>query len=139
MIPLKQFAIAGNATFTVSNTASGNRFTFRVKKSKKKGAEHLRFVSVLTGCDNENHYEFLGTIFRAGELYEEFKHGRRSRIKSDAPCAKCFSFIWKNINSLNNWPTIEVRHSGKCCRCGRKLTVPESIDSGIGPECAGRI
>jgi hypothetical protein len=29
-----------------------------------------------------------------------------------------------------------VWHEGRCGRCGRKLTVPESIESGFGPECA---
>jgi hypothetical protein len=29
----------------------------------------------------------------------------------------------------------EFRHEGRCGRCGRTLTVPESIDSGFGPEC----
>ena len=33
----------------------------------------------------------------------------------------------------------EVRSSGTCMRCGRKLTVPESIDQMVGPECAGRL
>jgi hypothetical protein len=28
------------------------------------------------------------------------------------------------------------RHEGKCGRCGRELTHPESIDTGIGPDCA---
>lgn len=28
--------------------------------------------------------------------------------------------------------------AGVCRRCNRKLTVPASIESGIGPECAGR-
>jgi hypothetical protein len=27
-------------------------------------------------------------------------------------------------------------HEGKCGRCGRLLTVPSSIESGIGPECS---
>ena len=26
-------------------------------------------------------------------------------------------------------------HEGRCGRCGRKLTVPESIEAGYGPEC----
>ena len=26
---------------------------------------------------------------------------------------------------------------GKCGRCGRKLTVPSSIESGLGPHCKG--
>jgi len=28
-----------------------------------------------------------------------------------------------------------VFHEGACGRCGRTLTVPESIASGFGPEC----
>jgi hypothetical protein len=29
----------------------------------------------------------------------------------------------------------KIQHEGKCCRCGRTLTTPESIERGIGPEC----
>lgn len=25
--------------------------------------------------------------------------------------------------------------SGRCCRCGRKLTDPTSVEAGIGPDC----
>ena len=28
--------------------------------------------------------------------------------------------------------------SSRCCRCGRKLTVPASIHNGMGPECASK-
>lgn len=34
-------------------------------------------------------------------------------------------------------PSLEVWHEGRCGRCGRALTVPESIASGIGPVCEG--
>jgi hypothetical protein len=34
---------------------------------------------------------------------------------------------------------LKVHHEGRCCRCGRKLTVPESIETGLGPECASRL
>ena len=34
--------------------------------------------------------------------------------------------------------TVQVWHEGRCGKCGRKLTVPESLTSGLGPECAGR-
>jgi hypothetical protein len=35
--------------------------------------------------------------------------------------------------------TVEIWHEGRCCRCGRRLTVPESIYAGIGPDCAGKM
>ncbi|MGQ4872128.1 MAG: DUF6011 domain-containing protein, partial [Candidatus Thorarchaeota archaeon] len=28
---------------------------------------------------------------------------------------------------------VRIWHEGKCGRCGRRLTVPESIESGYGP------
>lgn len=31
------------------------------------------------------------------------------------------------------------RTTGHCCACGRRLDVPESVDAGIGPVCAGRV
>jgi hypothetical protein len=33
---------------------------------------------------------------------------------------------------------LEVWHEGRCGACGRRLTVPESIERGLGPECYGR-
>jgi predicted metal-dependent hydrolase len=42
--------------------------------------------------------------------------------------------FWKLVESL--CPGFNVHHEGKCGRCGRLLTVPSSIESGIGPECS---
>jgi len=128
MLPIKQFALAGNATFTVTSKRTGTRFTFKVRKPKPE-APH--FVKVLTGPDNENSYTFLGTIFPDGT----FKHGQRSSIGPDAPSAVAFAWLWSHIDEDLS-KAVEVHHEGRCCRCGRKLTVPESIESGIGPECA---
>jgi len=47
--------------------------------------------------------------------------------------------VWEN----NTQPLIDkgfaLHHEGKCGRCGRKLTVPLSIETGIGPECASKM
>lgn len=128
MINTKTFALAGNATFTVTSRKTGTRFTFKVRQINENGPH---FVKVMTGADNENSYTFLGTIFNGSD----FRHGKKSPISTDAPSALAFNYIWKHID---NPPAdkIEIHHAGKCCRCGRTLTVPESIESGVGPECA---
>jgi hypothetical protein len=126
MIALKEFALAGNATFTATSLKTGTRFTFKVRQPKP---DSPHFVKVLTGCDNESDYTFLGTIFNG----ENYRHGLRSSITPDAPSAQAFAYIWTHLDQLDGKVTIQ--HAGKCCRCGRKLTVPESIESGIGPEC----
>lgn len=122
-----RFILAGNAYFTVVNEKSGNRFTYRVSICKNN--DKLHFVSVLTAPDNEEGYTYLG-IIRDGERYY---HGVKSRIGEEAPSAVAFRWVWDHLSVLP--ACVKVYHQGKCGRCGRKLTVPESILSGFGPEC----
>jgi rRNA maturation endonuclease Nob1 len=34
---------------------------------------------------------------------------------------------------------MDVYHLGRCGKCGKALTEPESISTGLGPICGGRI
>jgi len=127
---LVQFITAGNALFTLENTATGNRFTFRVRQPDD---DKPHFVSVLTGADNESDYTFLGTIFEG----LRYRHGRRSAIAPTAPSARAIDWLLRRLSKKADLPEIvRVCHCGKCGRCGRTLTVPESVDTGFGPECA---
>jgi Family of unknown function (DUF6011) len=130
MLDLSNFALAGHAIFTAHNPATGTRFTYKV--SACKDTTDLFFVAVLTGPNNEEDYAYLGTI--RGTTYT---HGRKSRIGADAPSAKAFDWLWRHRDRLP--ANLDLHHEGKCCRCGRTLTVPESVTSGIGPECAKKI
>jgi hypothetical protein len=128
----KQFALAGNSTFTVVSKKTEARFTFKVRQPKNKP----HFVSVLTGPQNETDYTFLGTIFNE----TNFVHSRNSKITKSADSAKAFNWLWNKLSLEDKAPeSCEIHHEGRCCRCGRTLTVPSSILSGIGPECAGKI
>lgn len=130
---IRAFVLAGKAFFTLQSKASGARFTFKVQKGKKADAPH--FVSVLTGSDNTENYRFFGTIFADGN----FRHSaRNAKVSADAPSAMGFSWFWNNLQrgALNS---LDFFHAGKCGRCGRMLTVPDSIESGYGPECAGKM
>src|ERR1019366_4832357 len=46
-----------------------------------------------------------------------------------------WNYLWDRVLRGLLPANLEVWHEGKCGRCGRKLTVPESIERGIGPEC----
>ena len=127
-----RFIKGGNSVFTIKNNETDNRYTFKVKKHKEK---ELWFVSVLTGGDNTNSYSYIGTIFDDG-----FKLTKKSNFKEDSVCYKAFSWLYKVLNSGKELPEkVEFWHEGKCGRCGRKLTVPESIETGFGPECASKL
>jgi hypothetical protein len=127
----KQFILAGNAVFTLTSQKSGVSFTYRVKQGEGNSPH---FVSVLTGSNNEEDYTFLGTVFE-GSTY---RHGKKSPLQQSAPSAKAFEWFWKHLNQGESPAHCEMRHVGRCGRCGRPLTVPTSIDSGFGPECLRR-
>lgn len=129
-----QFMLAGNATFTARNRVTGKRFTFKIRRSKT-ALTPVHFVSVLYGSDNNADYTFFGTIFDE----KTFVHSKKSTLKKDDIRVVGFKFIWEHLlaNALN--PDMEIWHEGSCGRCGRLLTVPESILSGYGPECIGLV
>ena len=132
-----KFILAGNARFTIVSRKTGTRFTYRVRKAAKDGygvQDHPWFVAVLTGSNNETDYTFFTSIFG-----HQLRHGRRASISPEAPSAKAFAWFWAHLQKGNLPEGLEVHHEGRCGRCGRSLTVPESIESGFGPECAGRI
>jgi len=127
------FVLAGNAYFTIENTQSGNRFTFRVSANKKE-SEVTHWVCVLTGPDNLSNYTFIGFI-KAGEFF----HSRKGGIGNDAQSVRVFAWFFKNLKANSVPEFILFWHMGRCCRCGRALTVPESVAAGIGPECASMV
>ena len=52
----KAYALAGNATFTVLNPDTGNRFTFKIRRKEVEENKELFFVGLLSGSDNESDY-----------------------------------------------------------------------------------
>lgn len=128
-----RFLTGGNATATFTSQRTQQRFTYRVRKSEDGS---MFFVSVLTGADNESSYTYIGHIKASQNI---FWHGRKSRIAADAPSVKGFAWAWQAIAAGRIPAGLTVWHAGKCGRCGRKLTVPQSIETGFGPECADRM
>lgn len=126
---VREYMMAGNAIFTLRSMETGTRFTYRLRKND---GQPMYFAHLLTGPDNTHDYQFIGTLFADGT----FVHSRKSRIGPDAPSAVAARwFIGRTAQGL---PVkgVEFFHEGRCGRCGRRLTVPESIMSGIGPECS---
>jgi len=132
-----QFVLAGRALFTVLNTKTGNRYTYQVQQpdEQRDPAHPVAFVKVLTGSDNVNDYSMIGMLFDRSN----YRHWKRSYIQENAPSEVAFKWFFERLLQGNLPECIQVLHHGKCCRCGRVLTVPESIEAGIGPECATKL
>ena len=129
---------AGNSILTFRSRISGQRLTFRFQRPEEKpGQRRPIWVSVLSGPDNERAYTFLGTIWDDGGQKFYYRHSPKSKATPDAPSVKLIEWI---VNRLGHHTGLifegaEIWHEGRCGRCGRTLTVPESIEHGFGPEC----
>jgi Family of unknown function (DUF6011) len=130
-----RYMLAGNAIVTFESQKTQVHFTYRVqapKPGKSRGGPVSHFVAVLTGPDT---FQYLGCVFQS----KFYSHGRNSKIGPDAKSAQAFAWVWKKLSAGVMPEVLEVYHEGRCGRCGRRLTTPESVSSGIGPECAKKM
>lgn len=141
---IRAYIFAGRARFTLRSKKTGQRFTFRVSKAKERPGDKKAppfFVSVLTGPDNEAHYTYMGCVWGAdgrGKL-GAFKHSGKKGITEAAPSVVAFRWFMEQVvvaGSAKAVELLECWHTGRCGKCGRVLTVPESVGTGFGPECA---
>lgn len=143
------FLLAGRALVTLLNRKTEGRFTYRIQAPGKTAEERrtapILFVSVLTGPENgefapfsNGSYTYIGIIVRKTGA---FKLTRKSRLSSSNPRVAGFAWLCRQARNgnLETFPHVEVRHHNECGACGRTLTVPESIDTGLGPICAKRL
>jgi hypothetical protein len=146
-----KFFTAGHAKFTISSP-KGEHYTFRI--GHKEETQPL-FISLMTGPDNENSFTYVG-ILSAPEnrptcratsilpvLSKDSQHEiwftAKSKMNAESTPIKVLRWALAQIIKGNPLPSgYAVQHAGKCCCCGRTLTTPESISSGIGPICAAK-
>src|SRR4051812_6538212 len=129
-----EFMLAGNATFTVCSTKTGVRYTYKVvnpkfDKDDDKPAS-LWLVKVLCGQDNTNDYRTLGKITK--NQFSTTEKSRESGIRMSTPSVIAFMWTLKNLVAGETNFGVEIFHEGRCGRCGRKLTVPESVQAEYG-------
>jgi len=158
-----KFMLAGNSTFTLRSVKTGVRFTYKAKRvcckdCKLDVATYSRatkckscpchapgkpanyFVKLLVGPQNTSDYQYMGMLALNQETQKlAFITTRASRIGNEAPSVKALQFVLTCLQNGQFPPAVEIWHAGKCGMCGRKLTVPESINIGIGPECLSRM
>jgi hypothetical protein len=142
-VGLVKFISAGNAILTVKSRKSGERLTFKFSRPKDEAATGRVkpiFVALLSGPNNDSDYQFLGTIFPEASNFT-YKVSAKSRVSYTAPSQEFVRWFVKQLNMSpeNIFARAEIWHEGRCGRCGRRLTVPESVESGFGPECINHV
>jgi hypothetical protein len=138
-----EFIRAGKAIMTIESKRTQKHFTFKFNTPKdldpeKDGLKNWKdipvWVRLLTGPNNDDrgNYTFIGTIF--GKRYF---HSKKTKISDEATAIKALVYWFNSVvaKKKENLELIQLYHEGRCMKCGRKLTTPDSIERGIGPVC----
>lgn len=120
-----QFIKGGNATATFVGQA--NRYTYKIRKAEKGD---IYFVSLLIGANNESDYIFIGCLTDQRGFFQTAKSSHKGLMP-----ALAFAWVYSHLLKGVIDSRTEIWHEGRCCKCGRKLTTPESIERGMGAEC----
>lgn len=142
----KHYFIGGDATFTLdiphafqaSNPDVKAHYTYRIRHKEANGNfDEAYFVSLMSGPDNHSDFSYLGklnpetgavALTRGSKFTEEAWPVRLLR--------RSLAVVWSGDQAKIEQAGFRLMHDGHCSVCGRKLTTPESLDSGIGPVCA---
>lgn len=119
-----------NGIYTLTFPCGTHR-TIRIHT--QRGGVHAgkRLVSLLIGPVNTDDFEAFGEIIPAAAVvwvWKTFKNAAQARY------ADLLVSLAKG-EEIDGHELLVSRH---CLRCNRVLTTPESIESGVGPECAKR-
>lgn len=137
---IKNFIFAGKSIFTLKSLKSGTHYTYMMKNSDKKNEkQELFFVGLLRGPNNDSDYSYMGIVVKdtTNGLWK-FISTAKSKVKPDAIGYIGFKYFLDQIVRDKMNPLMKFYHRNLCGRCGRTLTVPESVERGLGPFCASQ-
>ncbi len=133
----REYVVAGNACFTVSNGA-GNWYTFKVRRKEFENGVRY-FAKFMNGQDNEGSYAYLGMIDPEALTFRTTPASQNLAGSTPAKALAWALDVLAGRSTGERQAAAEIMPSTRCCRCGRLLTTPDSVNAGIGPECAGRV
>ena len=133
------FILAGKAFITVINTKTKKRFTYKIYKKKTDEVfKNIYFVSVLTGSDSTRSYSYIGTIFESA-FGLKFRLTKKTSLEHNDTRIIAFSWLLDQLKNKTLPNYVKLYHEGRCGKCGRSLTTPDSIKAGFGPDCLKRM
>lgn len=127
------FIFSGKAVVTLTSAASGTHFTFKISASDDG---NVFFVKHLFGPDNSwnGDWAFLGVVFPDNRAI--LRAGKKG--KPDAPSFKALAWTLGNLAAGSIPDSLTIQHNDACGVCGRELTDPVSVATGIGPVCRSK-
>ena len=128
---VKPYVLAGNATFTLQSGETNEHFTYKMVRDKNNA--DLYRVRLLSGDDNTSDYNYVGCYYRSTSHLHLLSIWRTKPSWANPPAIRAITYFLQHLDNLPR--NLYVYHTGRCARCGRLLTTPDSLISGYGPQC----
>jgi len=131
------YMLAGKSEVTMISTQTGNTLSYKIikKKSDKNESEFIYFIYHIS----ENELIYAGIMVYKEDIDTfEFYKGQKGNLDTDHIAIKGLLSVVNKLHKGNYDIPVEIYHCGRCGKCGKRLTTPDSILSGVGPECAKR-
>jgi hypothetical protein len=127
---IKEYILAGKATFKIENSKTNNNFIYKFKQAQ--GRPHVYWVYVMVIENGMMHYVYIGGWSKK----QGYLHAESSIISIDDQRVLAIDYYVKKLFGDGLSDNFKTYHLSKCGRCGRPLTDSET---GIGPECTKNI
>ena len=123
---VKDYLLGGNCRCNIENLKTGNRFTYKIKRSKD--VKHMFFVYVESGLG-----DIYGGYFYVNANVFDYRLGKSGKLDKEDIRIKALLYV---LNKAPYLPSnVIVEHTGHCGRCGKKLDDLDSIKCGICSLC----
>jgi hypothetical protein len=129
-----------NGILTVKSTRSGEHRTFQIKTQGEDArfAPGRRVVSLLIGPDNTSNYRSFGFVVTTPDGVRIQLWRKYSKAESFLQFDRLATLL-ERLDYHIAKGSVEINLEGRCIRCNRLLTTPNSVRKGIGPVCEGLV
>lgn len=135
------YMLAGKSEFVMHSSKTNQDFTYRLTRKESKDStddnnKYIYFLNIKMGHD----WVYAGVLwYDYNTNTYKFATGKSGKVEPSDLNVRSLLFVMNKlqINEIPQYCTIF--HTGKCGVCGKKLTTPESILTGLGPSCSKRV
>lgn len=130
------YMLAGKSEVAMKSVNTGKTLSFKITKkesNKQNSSEYIYFINYIAG--DRSVYAGVMAYKEDTDTFEFYKGAKGNMDKDCIEIKGLLSVVNKLHKERYDLP-VEIYHCGRCGKCGKRLTVPESVLTGLGPECA---
>ena len=138
-----EFMLAGCSEFIMKSGKTGHKLRYKLDKKlstqmkNSDGSLGGDYIYWLNTAESNGTFVYAGVLFFDNKTKQfKFGKGARGNLNYNDVRVKSILYVLNRLYKGETSVNVEIYHVGKCGRCGKRLTDPESIERGLGPMCA---